>query len=722
MSNYVKIAKRENNNKRGFLIVNPYLGKHVPINPNDVFDCFEKMAEQFPEGVDNTRTLVIGFAETATALGIHYAIKNKTLFMQTTREQVAGAKDYIYFSEEHSHATAQYIVKDDLDAILDRVDRIIFVDDEITTGKTVLNAINAIKRQYEKEIQFDVVSIINSMNDEQMARYNEMNIGVYYVEHLSNENYNKIADSFTINNENFHKIGTDIVSSVRMQIPECYLYTTRHVLNFNDANIAHQYDFFAHNVLAHNEIKGNVLVLGTEEFMYPGLKIAQMLSECDGITSVKFHATTRSPIAMSNDAEYPLHNRYELNSPYEFDRRTFVYDLAKYDSVVVVTEDEYVGAGLMSIVATLNSLGSNNITIIRAKEETYKFTMVGSYTESDVTLLLTDITGKVAPEDTETREKKIQAGTHYCEMLPVEYVPTKEYEKAYEEMVEHYAKPVADAVCILSEKIYNQTKNPVLVSLARAGIPAGIMVKHYLEKKYEIFAPHYSISIIRGKGIDKNAMDTILRHHSKDDIIFVDGWTGKGAIKNQLTEAVKEYDINPILAVIADPAGVAEIYGSAEDLMIPSACLNSTISGLISRTFLREDIIGPNDYHGAVCYHEMKGNDKSYDFIEKIENYFCYNNLGAFDSTDRIYGMSDVQSLAKEYNISNINLIKPGIGESTRVLLRRVPDVVIVNKNYQGRDDLKPILRLAHEKNVKVVYRDLNCYKVCGIIKNMADA
>ena len=93
MSKYVRIAKRENNNKRGFLIVNPYLGKHVPINPNDVFDCFERMAEQFPAGVDNTRTLVIGFAETATALGIHYAIKNKTLFMQTTREKVADAKD-----------------------------------------------------------------------------------------------------------------------------------------------------------------------------------------------------------------------------------------------------------------------------------------------------------------------------------------------------------------------------------------------------------------------------------------------------------------------------------------------------------------------------------------------------------------------------------------------------------------------------------------------------
>ena len=84
--------------------------------------------------------------------------------------------------------------------------------------------------------------------------------------------------------------------------------------------------------------------------------------------------------------------------------------------------------------------------------------------------------------------------------------------------------------------------------------------------------------------------------------------------------------------------------------------------------------------------------------------------------------MSDVEALAREYNITNINLIKPGIGESTRVLLRRVPDVIIVNKDYEGQDDLRPILRLAHEKNVPVVYRKLDCYKVCGIIKKMADA
>ena len=51
--------------------------------------------------------------------------------------------------------------------------------------------------------------------------------------------------------------------------------------------------------------------------------------------------------------------------------------------------------------------------------------MRSSYSDEDVILLLKDITGMVQPQPTEEREKLIQAGKHYSEMLPVEYVPTE---------------------------------------------------------------------------------------------------------------------------------------------------------------------------------------------------------------------------------------------------------------------------------------------------------
>lgn len=348
--------------------------------------------------------------------------------------------------------------------------------------------------------------------------------------------------------------------------------------------------------------------------------------------------------------------------------------------------------------------------------------MRSSYRTEDVTLLLKDITGMITPEDTKTREEKIQSGVHYCEMLPKEYIPTKEYEKIYEEMLDLYAENVGVAVSRLAEAIYTSQPLPVLISLARAGIPAGILVKHYLETKYKIHVPHYAISIIRGKGIDDNAMKYILERHEGANLIFVDGWTGKGAIKRQLDAALKNYCCNKQLAVIADPAGVADLYGTSEDLMIPSACLNSTVSGLLSRTFLREDIIEEKDFHGAVYYGEMKAYDRSYEFINWVENCFDYSVLASSFHNRKSTGMDDVKRLQQMYGINDINLIKPGIGESTRVLLRRVPDVIIINKADKRRQDLQPIYRLCKEKQVPVQYGDLEHYKVCGIIKNLADA
>lgn len=74
--------------------------------------------------------------------------------------------------------------------------------------------------------------------------------------------------------------------------------------------------------------------------------------------------------------------------------------------------------------------------------------MRSSYLPEDVVLLLKDITGLVQPQPTEEREKLIQSGRHYSEMLPVEYVPTEKYMEVYREALGRYAKQVADAVAL----------------------------------------------------------------------------------------------------------------------------------------------------------------------------------------------------------------------------------------------------------------------------------
>lgn len=349
--------------------------------------------------------------------------------------------------------------------------------------------------------------------------------------------------------------------------------------------------------------------------------------------------------------------------------------------------------------------------------------MKSSFSRNDVSLLLKDITGMVKPMGATQREKEIQSGRHYCEMLPREYKPTEKYVEIYEHVLKVFAQPTADAVVKVSEMIYqHKNGNIVLVSLVRAGTPVGILIKHYLEKKYKVQVPHYSISIIRGKGIDKNAMNYILARHDASNIQFVDGWVGKGAIFTQLKKALKDYPkVNSSIAVLADPAMLTPFAGTHEDILIPSSCLNSTVSGLISRSFLRDDIISKSDFHGAIYYKELVDEDRTYEFINEIENKFHYTNLTSPDVVINGSGVAEVYRIKESFGIDDINLIKPGIGETTRVLLRRVPWKILISREYLNSVEIQHILQLAKEKNVLVETFDMEYYKCCGIIRKMAD-
>lgn len=358
---------------------------------------------------------------------------------------------------------------------------------------------------------------------------------------------------------------------------------------------------------------------------------------------------------------------------------------------------------------------------------------IGSYRSSDVKFLLKEITGFLKEKDTLEREKAIQSGTHYSEMLPVEYRPSEEYIKLFHASLNESAKKLACAAAVVSHKIVNSRgKEIVLVSLARAGTPVGILIKRYIREKMGIDLPHYSISIIRGKGIDQNAVKYILAKHKDREIQFIDGWTGKGMIAKVLTASCEEfYDkygvaMNPDLAVLADPGYCVKTFGTREDFLIPSACLNSTVSGLISRTVHRTDIIGENDFHGVKFYKELQGEDLSNYFVDTVSRYFPEPDQIEMDSPAKANdekeepgwtGMEDVNRVGEYFSIADINHIKPGIGETIRVLLRRVPWKVLVKDIHD--ESLKNVLLLAKEKNVPVEHFDLASYKCMGIIKSL---
>ncbi len=350
--------------------------------------------------------------------------------------------------------------------------------------------------------------------------------------------------------------------------------------------------------------------------------------------------------------------------------------------------------------------------------------MFSTYKPEDVTILLKDISGLVQPLPTAEREALIQQGVHYSEMLPLEYEPTPAYLAMFHKALALYARLTADAAAAVAEKLLAaQGPELVLVSLARAGTPIGILLKRYLQKRYAISVKHYTISIIRGRGIDKNAMRYILERHQPQHIRFVDGWTGKGAIQRELAAAMAEFpQVSPGLAVLSDPAGLAAESGTRGDFLIASSCLNSTVSGLLSRTFYRADIIGPRDFHGAAFYADLQPQDLTYHFIDTVAAHFPAAAPKMQEPPKAACtAAEEVRAICRDFGIADVNLVKPGIGEATRVLLRRLPWQVLVH-SLTDEEHLGHLYQLAQEKSVPLQVYPLQNYRACGLIQNLADS
>ena len=333
-SDLVKIAKRENNKKRNYLVVNPLQGKHIPVSPKKALQVFSELARLL-EIYKDEKLLVVGFAETATAIGAKIAIELGAGYIQTTREEIPGI-NYLFFSEEHSHATEQRLVKDDLDEIMDKVDRIIFAEDEVTTGKTIWNLITVLEQNYERKVKFAVASLLNGMSENAMETFIRRGIELHYLVKIKHDRYSEIAEK-AVSDGIYHQediSGTEYEYTACIDI-EGWMDTRRFTDTEQYEGACQRFSEKISEVLPLEEYK-KLLVLGTEEFMFPGLYIGKCLEESGHF--VRFHATTRSPISVSSNAEYPLHERYTLLSLYDEERKTFLYDIGSYDAVIVITD------------------------------------------------------------------------------------------------------------------------------------------------------------------------------------------------------------------------------------------------------------------------------------------------------------------------------------------------------------------------------------------------
>ncbi|MEW2262331.1 phosphoribosyltransferase [Streptomyces sp. NPDC047853] len=768
------------NPKRAHLLVSNVLGKHVPQAPSVVYGHGVALGRRVRDllGEEAARSaVVLGYAETATGLGHSVADGlGPAPYLHSTRRPVAGVARAGGFEESHSHATSHLLLPED-PALLAGDGALVLVDDEFSTGNTVLNTVRALHERYPRE-RYVVVALVDMRSPADAGRLEEFarEIGarvdlvtaasgtVRLPPGVLDKGQELVARYEAPSTDADADAGAGAgtggaagrVARVDLRWPDGVPDGGRHGFTAAHRERLEQAlpEMAARIAGALPAGARRVLVLGCEELMYAPLRLAHAL-EGTVDAEVRYSTTTRSPVLAVDDPGYAIRTRLVFpahDDPADGPGERYAYNVAGagFDAVVAVVDSAadtpalHARDGLPARLAAhvphvlLAVVPSYVPTAPHAPErpsmlpEPLRGPDFSSYPPDEVGWLLQDLSDVTLEAPTEEREEAIQSGgAHYAESLPVEYQPTEQYQELFHAALATSAARLARAVGAVTEIVLTErSPRPVLVSLARAGTPVGILMRRWARFRHGLDLPHYAVSIVRGRGIDANALRWLADRHDPADVVFVDGWTGKGAITRELATALRAFEasdgitgFDPEIAVLADPASCVRTYGTRDDFLIPSACLNSTVSGLISRTVLRADLVGPHDFHGAKFYRELSGADLSTAFLDAVSARFPdvadavdaqTKELLAVDRTPTWEGWAAVERISEEYGIHDVNLVKPGVGETTRVMLRRVPWKVLARAGAGA--DLDHVRLLAEQRGVPVEEVDGLPYTCVGLI------
>lgn len=769
LSGLVGLALRRNP-KRAHLLVSNVLGKHVPQRPLVVwrtgFDLGLRVRELLGSA-ESRRSVVLGYAETATGLG-HSVADGVGLapYLHSTRRPVEGVARAGGFEESHSHATSHLLLPQN-PALLAGDGPLILVDDEFSTGNTVLNTIRDLHGRHPRR-RYVIVALVDMRSEQDRER-----LTAFAGEIGARIDLVSLASGTVVLPEGVLEKGQALVAqqeaaaaaspatssqaapahtpardAVRVELawPEGVPDGGRHGFTpAHRARLEAALPAMAERIAGAVGGARRVLVLGFEELMYAPLRLAVSL-EKHGDADVYYSTTTRSPVLPVDDPGYAIRTRLVFPShdnPADGPGERYAYNVAGagFDAVVAVVDSAADTPELHAPEGLLAQLAAHTPHVVLAVVPSYvpdvperapmlpeplRGPAFSSYAPDEVGWLLQDLSEAELEAPTEEREEAIQSGgAHYAESLPVEYQPSDRYQELFKAALETSAARIARAVGAVTETVIaERSPRPVLVSLARAGTPVGVLMRRWAQRRHGLDLPHYAVSIVRGRGIDANALRWLQQHHDPADVVFVDGWTGKGAITRELADALKEFGgFDPEIAVLADPGGCVRTYGTREDFLIPSACLNSTVSGLISRTVLRADLVGPHDFHGAKFYRELAGSDVSEHFLDTVAARFDevaaavdadVKELLSADRAPTWEGWAAVERISEEYGIHDVNLVKPGVGETTRVLLRRVPWKILAKRGAGA--DLDHVRLLAEQRGVPVEEVDGLPYTCVGLI------
>ncbi|MET7323969.1 phosphoribosyltransferase [Streptomyces sp. NPDC005549] len=756
------------NPKRAHLLVSNVLGKHVPQAPSVVHGHGVALGRRVRDllGAEAAgRAVVLGYAETATGLGHSVADGlGPAPYLHSTRRPVTGVARAGGFEESHSHATSHLLLPED-PALLAGDGPLVLVDDEFSTGNTVLNTVRALHERYPRK-RYVVVALVDMRSPADAGRLDDLarEIGARVDLVTTASGTVRLPPGVLEKGQELvarhESAATDPVTDPSGRAPAATASGTVRRVELHwphDVPDGGRHGFTAaHRARLEAALPAmaariaealpagarRVLVLGFEELMYAPLRLAQALEQTvGGDVAVRYSTTTRSPVLAVDDPGYAIRTRLVFpahDDPADGPGERYAYNVAGggFDAVVAVVDSTADTPALHAPDGLVARLAAHVPHVLLAVVPSYVPTAphaperpsmlpeplrgpdFSSYAPDEVGWLLQDLSEVTLEAPTEEREEAIQrGGAHYAESLPVEYQPSEQYQQLFHAALETSAARLARAVGAVTEIVLaERSPRPALVSLARAGTPVGVLMRRWARFRHGLDLPHYAVSIVRGRGIDANALRWLAGHHDPADVVFVDGWTGKGAITRELAAALRAFEtsdgitgFDPEIAVLADPGSCVRTYGTRDDFLIPSACLNSTVSGLISRTVLRADLVGPHDFHGAKFYRELAGADLSPAFLDAVSARFPEvtdtvdaqaKDLLSADRTPTWEGWAAVERISEEYGIHDVNLVKPGVGETTRVMLRRVPWKVLARAGAGA--DLDHVRLLAEQRGVPV--------------------
>ncbi len=278
-------ASRENE-KRGFLFVSKVLGKHIPVKPSVMRNIYNELADLC---LLDSPTYVIGMAETATGLGAgvadSLAKKNPDLdvyYQHTTRHQLSQPV-WFTLDEIHSHAVDHILYRpnDSVYQGIQSCERLILVDDEMTTGRTLLQLAEGILQRTPFIKELIIVTLVSWLKQDKMKIFEEFSVPVKFVQLVKGE------FSFKADPEFSACLPKNVDNGICKEDSRDDLGRTGLLMPYKLPN--------KETAIELNAIESNepLVVVGTGEHLYAPFLYAEQLEKT---RDVVFQSTTRSPI------------------------------------------------------------------------------------------------------------------------------------------------------------------------------------------------------------------------------------------------------------------------------------------------------------------------------------------------------------------------------------------------------------------------------------------